>query len=185
LGVACAPVVAQDKHGPALARSVEKELARARRLGYGYVEMGGWAVAKELRCTTEAVRMVVTVYALARLMGGALGISTVTRRHASSSILRRMGGAPLNCGKDEVSTYYDPNYRCEMEILRFDSDLPGDAYEGSVRRCHAALVRTPVIVPETILGSAISFKQRQTPVSPNLLVERNVTNSGLSVAVIS
>jgi hypothetical protein len=185
LGVAYAPVAAEDKLGPALARSVERELARARRLGYGYVEMGGWAIAKELRCTTEAVRMVVTIYALARMMGGALGISTVTTRHASSSILRRMGGAPLTCGKDEASTYYDPSYGCEMEILRFDSDRPSDACEGAVRRCHAALVRTPVIVPEAVPDSAILLEQRQTPASPNLLLEQNGTNSGLRVAVTS
>jgi len=149
LGVAHAPVTAEDDHGPVLERAVEGELVRARRLGYGYVEMGGWAIAKELRCTTEAVRMVVTMYALARLMGGALGISTVTTRHGSSSILRRMGAAPLTCGSEEASTYYDSNYGCQMEILRFDSDRPSGTYEGAIRRCQAALVRTPVIVPET------------------------------------
>ncbi len=149
LGVAHAPLTPNGNHKPVLERAVEGELARARGLDYGYVEMGGWAITEKLRCTTEAVRMVVTIYALARMMGGALGISTVTTRHASSSILRRLGGAPLTCGNEEVSSYYDPNYGCEMEILRFDSDRPSDIYEPAVRRCHAVLARTPVIVPET------------------------------------
>jgi hypothetical protein len=149
LGVAHTPLVADGDRRPKLERAVEGELARARRLGYRYVEMGGWAITEQLRCTTEAVRMVVTIYALARMMGGALGISTVTTRHASSSILRRLGGAPLTCESEEVPAYYDPNYGCEMEILRFDSDHPSETYEPAIRRCHAALARTPVIVPET------------------------------------
>ncbi len=148
LGVAHTPLAAAHRR-PILEDAVEAELARARRLAYGYVEMGGWAVTEELRCTTEAVRMVVTIYALARLMGGALGISTVTTRHGSSSILRRLGGASLNCANEELSTYYDPNYRCEMEILRFDSDRPSEAYEPAIRRCRAVLARTPLIVPAT------------------------------------
>ncbi len=155
LGVAQAPVTRRGQHRPTLERAVEGELARARRLDYGYVEMGGWAIAEKLRCTTEAVRMVVTIYALARMMGGALGISTVTTRHASSSILRRLGGAPLTSESEEVAPYFDPNYGCEMEILRFDSDRPTDTYEEAIRRCHAVLAHTPVIVPETTEVNAV------------------------------
>jgi hypothetical protein len=150
LGVARVPLAAEPNRKPVLERAVEGELARARRLDYGYVEMGGWAITEKRRCTSEAVRMVVTIYALARMMGGALGISTVTTRHASSSILRRLGGAPLTCGSEEVSPYHDPNYGCEMEILRFDSDCPSDVYEPAIRRCHAVLACTPVIVPEAV-----------------------------------
>jgi hypothetical protein len=120
LGVAKTPLAEDQRMRPVLERAVEGELVRARELGYGYVEIGGWAIAEDVRCTCDAVRMVVTMYALARMFGGALGISTVTKRHASSSILRRLGGAPLTDGEKEVSPYYDPKYGCEMEILRFD-----------------------------------------------------------------
>lgn len=148
LGVFHTPLAEDKDCRPLLQKSVEGELARARNLGYWYVEMGGWAITEELRCTTEAVRMVVTIYALARLMGGALGISTVTTRHGSSSILRRLGGSSLTSGNQEATTYYDPNYQCEMEILRFDSDRPSETYERSIQRCQNVLARTPVIVPE-------------------------------------
>ena len=148
LGVCHTPLSEDRNSRPVLQQAVEGELARARRLGYWYVEMGGWAIAEHLRCTTEAVRMVVTIYALARLMGGALGISTVTKRHGSSSILRRLGGSPLASEDQEATTYYDPHYQCEMEILRFDSDRPSDNYEGAVQRCQNVLARTPVILPE-------------------------------------
>jgi hypothetical protein len=149
LGVRHTPLADDRQNGPLLEKSVEKELARARKLGYWYVEMGGWAITEELRCTTEAVRMVVTIYALARMMGGALGISTVTTRHGSSSILRRLGGSSLTPGENQATTYYDPNYQCEMEILRFDSDHPSETYEGAIQRCQNALARTPVIRPES------------------------------------
>jgi hypothetical protein len=150
LGVAHTPLTAEKDRQPKLECAVETELARARRSGYKYVEMGGWAITEQLRCSTEAVRMVVTIYALARMMGGALGISTVTTRHASSSILRRLGGSPLTHAGEEVSTYFDPNYGCQMEILRFDSDRPSNTYESAIRRCQSLLERTPVVVPEKV-----------------------------------
>jgi hypothetical protein len=153
LGVFHTPLAEDEKRRPLLKKSVERELARARDLGYWYVEMGGWAIAEELRCTTEAVRMVVTIYALARMMGGALGISTVTTRHGSSSILRRLGGSSL--GEQEATTYYDPNYQCEMEILRFDSDRPSATYENAIQRCQNVLARTPVIRPGVLADAAI------------------------------
>jgi hypothetical protein len=148
LGVADTPLAEDRRRRPVLERAVEAELVRARGLGYGYVEIGGWVIAEDVRCTCDAVRMVVTMYALGRMLGGALGISTVTKRHASSSILRRLGGAPLTDGETEVSPYYDPKYRCEMEILRFDSDRPSEFYERAVRRCQTALTRTPFLAPE-------------------------------------
>lgn len=148
LNLAQSPLTANGRSRPLLEGAVGRELVRARNLGYGYVEMGGWAITEELRGTTEAVRMVVTIYALARILGGALGISTVTKRHASSSILRRLGGAPLTAGAEELSPYYDPGYNCEMEILRFDSDCPSKNYESAVRRCQDALTHIPFLAPE-------------------------------------
>lgn len=148
LSLAQSPLTANGRSRPLLERAVDRELVRARNLGYGYVEMGGWAITEELRGTTEAVRMVVTIYALARILGGALGISTATKRHASSSILRRLGGAPLTAGAEELSPYYDPSYNCEMEILRFDSDCPSKNYESAVRRCQDALAHIPFLAPE-------------------------------------
>jgi hypothetical protein len=148
LGVSRSPLGQDRTTRPVFERAVENELERARELGFGYVEMGGWAVAEKLRCSTEAVRMVVTIYALARCLGGALGISTVTTRHASSSILRRLGGSSLLCGHLGEATYFDPNYKCEMEILRFDSNCPSESFEGAIQRCQNMLAKMPVISPK-------------------------------------
>jgi hypothetical protein len=67
-------------------------------------------------------------YSLGRIRGGCLGITTATVRHCSSSILRRLGGATLEADGVTVPRYYDPRYRCDMEVLRFDSRNPNTKY---------------------------------------------------------
>jgi hypothetical protein len=110
--------------GASLRSAVESEIVRARRQGKAFSEVGGWAIAPEKRCTTEALRVAMATYSLARLLGGCVGISTATERHRSSSILRRIGGSPLEYGGASLPSYYDPKYRCRMEVLRFDSSSP-------------------------------------------------------------
>jgi hypothetical protein len=51
-------------------------------------------------------------------------------------------------GGEEVTPYYDPHYRCEMEILRFDSDHPNESYEHAIQRCQHSLAHMPVLTPE-------------------------------------
>ena len=126
-------------------RAIEAELRLAQRRRCSYVEMGGWVISEALRCTTEAVRMVLAAYGLAQLLGGALGISTVTTRHGSSSILRRIGGNSLLSRGVELPPYYDPYYRCEMEILRFDSARPSPRYRAWIEDSKAYLETVPVI----------------------------------------
>lgn len=133
--------------GQAFKSAVEEELATARERDVSYVEMGGWALSEELRCTMEAVRMVMTTYALARVLGGALGIGTATTRHNSSSILRRLGWKPLFVRGVALPAYYDPNYRCEMEVLRFDSHEPSPQYWNAVEDTCAELPAVSVISP--------------------------------------
>ena len=109
---------------------VEAELARARRFGLNYIEAGGWAVSPESRCTTEGLLLALGSFSLARLRGDCLGISTATVRHCSSSILRRLGGAPLKAGDATVPRYYrssiqlrdgDPSIRLAVSRQRYTS----------------------------------------------------------------
>ena len=109
-----------------------------------YVEAGGWALAPELRCTTEALHIALASYALGELLGGCLGLSTATVRHHSSSILRRLGGNTLVWDGRPLPPYYDPAYRCEMEIVRFDSRLPNPKYQALVNQLKAELAMAPV-----------------------------------------
>ena len=128
-------------------RGVEAELRRARHAGLRYVEVGGWAVAPESRCTSEGLVLALAGYSLGRIRGGCLGITTATVRHCSSSILRRLGGAPLASGESVVPRYFDPRYDCEMEILRFDSRYPGRKYSGLISLLQEKMRDIHVIAP--------------------------------------
>ncbi|MBI3279847.1 MAG: hypothetical protein HYZ57_08410, partial [Acidobacteria bacterium] len=110
--------------GQRLRAAVQADITDAHHRRLSYVEVGGWALASDVRCTTEALRIALSMYTLARLLNGALGITTVTTRHHSCSILRRLGGRSLLDDGVELPSYFDPVYKCEMEILRFDSASP-------------------------------------------------------------
>jgi hypothetical protein len=133
-----------DKWGKKLKTGIESELAYAREHDLAYVEAGGWALSEELRGTAEALRMALATFALARLLGGCLGISTATMRHCSASILQRIGGRPLQCDGLELPSYYDPQYKCEMAMVRFDSRSPNPKYEAWINDIQNHLLTIPV-----------------------------------------
>ena len=145
LGAYRSAIAQRDDWGPVLTTAVENELARARLEGLGFGEAGGWALARVLRFSREAVRMVLATYCLAQLLGEALVISTATVRNASADILRRIGGRSLAAGEVELPPYYDPRYKCEMELLRFDSRAPNPKYRGQMAELRSHLVAVPVI----------------------------------------
>jgi hypothetical protein len=132
----------------ALWRAVELELARARREGLGYAEVGGWAVAESSRCTSEGLVLALAGYSLGRILGGTLALTTATVRHCSSTILRRLGATDLSVDGRSVPSYHDPRYKCEMELLRFDSRHPSPKYRGLVELLKEKLSQVLVIAPQ-------------------------------------
>ena len=149
LSVSRSAIAKAEDWGPKLRWAIQADLQQARQRGIGYVECGGWALADDLRCSTEAVRMALSMYALARIFGGVLGVTTATTRHHSSDILRRIGGQSLKVGQLDVPPYYDPQYDCEMEILRFDSSAPQQRFESKVQTYEFDLSQTPVVQSES------------------------------------
>lgn len=131
--------------GAAFRKAVEAELQQARQRNVSYVEVGGWAIAPERRCTMEAARTALATYSLSRILGGCLGITTATVRHASSTLLRRIGGSPLHTDGGELPSYYDPQYTCAMEVLRFDSQAPALKYRALIDRLLDDMLSVPVI----------------------------------------
>jgi hypothetical protein len=130
-------------------KSVEAELRRARAECLRYAEVGGWAVSRNSRCTSEGLVLALAGYSFGRICGGALGITTATVRHCSSSILRRLGGASLEADGSPVPAYYDPRYRCEIELLRFDSRHPHPKFAGLVERLREKMATVQVIARPT------------------------------------
>lgn len=108
--------------------AVENDLRWAREHNFSYVEIGGWALAEEWRGTRAALEILVASYALSHLWGGCVGACTATARHSSSSILRRIGGSSLQLAGEPLPAYEDPQYGCEMELLRFDSCSPSSRF---------------------------------------------------------
>lgn len=169
LRVRVSPLARNPESKEHLWKSVQAEIDRARRENLRYVEVGGWAVAKNSRCTSEGLALALAGYSLGRICGGCLGITTATVRHCSSSILRRLGGAALELAGVAVPSYYDPRYRCEMEILRFDSREPNPRFNGLVERLRENMSRVRVItrpVVKAVESTTMIYDPRGWAASP-------------------
>lgn len=125
--------------------AVESGMEQARRRKVSYVEVGGWAISEERRWTVEALRIALATYGLARTLGGCIGITTATMRHCSASILRRLGGSTLPAGESGLPPYYDPQFKCDMEVLHFDSEYPAPKYDHVVDQLCSDILAVPVI----------------------------------------
>ncbi|MCP5110331.1 MAG: hypothetical protein GY953_05805 [bacterium] len=145
LGASSSALAHDENWGPMFRRAVKLEIARCAALGLAFVEVGGWALSEEIRSSGEALRTALASYALARTLGGCLGVGTVTVRHSSSRILRRIGGQSLLCDGREFPRYYDPRYQCELEILRFDSRHPNPRYRPMIDSLYEHLLAAPVV----------------------------------------
>lgn len=128
-----------------LREAVVEEMALARRRGIAFVEVGGWAVADEFRRTAQALDTALSTFALAESIGGCIGLTTATVRHCSARILRKLGGRSLQQAGRTVPSYFDPQYGCDMEILRFDSSAPSRRYLVQIERMAQSFRHLPVI----------------------------------------
>jgi hypothetical protein len=165
--------------GLALRRSVAAKLYTAQAENLRFLEPGGWALTPELRGTTEALRIALGSYALGELLGGCLGLSTATVRHRSASMLRRLGGRPLEWEGQILPPYYDPGYRCEMEVVSFDSRAPHPRYKIWIEQMATELLQTvifcqadePTLLSESLLSLANGIQLRAGPASVDALIQ--------------
>ena len=130
---------------PRLKKAVEAEMEHARDAHIAFGEVGGWAISPDRRLTMEPLRTILATYGLLELLGSCAGIATATRRHDSAPILRKIGLAPLVVDGTEVPSYFDPKYRCEMEVLRFDSRFPNPKFRSWIDELSSFLALAPVI----------------------------------------
>jgi hypothetical protein len=72
-------------------------------------------------------------------------MTTATFRHCSSVILQRLGGSRFEVDGITLPPYYDPRYKCMMEILRFDSREPNPKYDSLIDRLRDKLAETLVV----------------------------------------
>jgi len=171
-----AALARNSQWGEKLEAAVEEEVAWARLRGIGFVEVGGWALAHEIRCSMAALKIALASYSLARILGGCVSICTATLRHGSATMLRRVGATSIRFGREEMPPYFDPQYKCQMEILRFDSSAPNPKYEKAVEEIRVALLAAPVVSRISGLGqlqaavgsSDVRFGAPLHPVEPEI-----------------
>lgn len=125
--------------------AIESELARVRRFGFQLVEFGGWVLSQEFRGSTEAFRMALNAYAWTQLAGGCLGLTTATVKNGSASMLRRLGGSSLEAFGEPIPRYFDSEYNCDIEMLRFDSRTPNPEYDGRLAAAREKLSSATVV----------------------------------------
>lgn len=130
----------------ALLSALRSELAFSDYLDIPCVELGGWALGEEIRGTAEALRVALATYAFWQMLGGAISITTATRRHCASSILRRIGGRALTHDGIELPMYYDSQYDCQMEILKFYSWAPNPRFVPWIDQMKEELSQISIIV---------------------------------------
>ncbi len=142
--------------GQKVRRAVESEMARARSEDVRFGEVGGWAIAEEHRCGWEALRLVLATYGLLQLLGGCIGLATATVRHGSARILRKIGLTGLSGGDAPLAPYYEPQYGCQMEMLRFDSRRANERFMEWIEELASCLPTASVIAsaPSTRMLSA-------------------------------
>jgi hypothetical protein len=154
LGVAEAAPAQCEERSSAVRSAVEREIKKASLLGLGFGEAGGWALDRELRGSTAALRLVLSTYSLAQLLGDAIVLSTATLRNGSATILCRIGGEPLNLDTGELEDYYDPKYNCQMRLLRFDSRIPNPKYREGIQQHRIQLLNSTVVCPSQFVTAA-------------------------------
>lgn len=127
--------------------AVEDRLREARRRQVPIVELGGWVITEEARCSKVALEMAISIVSLADALGGAIGLSTTTTRHGSAAMMRKLGGVPLGVNGKEIPAYFDSTYQCEIQLLSYDSAQPPPQFAPLLDTMRKKLGQTPVICP--------------------------------------
>ena len=141
LAVSHSALASSPEYGPLLKTAVQHHIGQAISSGVRYGEAGMWALRPEARCSTAAVTIALATFAVAKALGGGLGITTATTRHGSSAILQRLGGSTF----PDLPSYYEPKYGCVIEILHFDSADLDARYQLRMERVEKELARCDII----------------------------------------
>jgi hypothetical protein len=131
--------------------AVEQDIKVARNSEMTVVEPGGWVIEEKSRGGADAVAIALSAFAWSQLIGGCLAYVTATVKHRSCAILRRLGGSPLKFQGLELPRYYDPEYECEMEILKFETRSLNSRFESSMAPLRVLLAQSPVVQAERAL----------------------------------
>ncbi len=143
LGASRSALARSQQYRHLLSKTIEEQIAIAKSQNIQYGEAGAWALRPEIRCSTAALNIVLTTYALATRLGGGIGITTATTRHNSASILRRLGGSNFA----GLPAYYDPEYGTTIEMIQFDQNHLSQQYRNKMRKIALELEDVEIVCP--------------------------------------
>lgn len=147
LRLASSSVARSGVWSPHVRDAVETELHHARLSGHTTIEPGGWVVDADLRGKFEAISLVIGAFALAQILGNCVGFMTATVKHGSSTILRRLGGRNLHAAGDPIPPFFEPDWGCDMELLRFDTTSLNPRFRATLAEARWQLKTAPLFSP--------------------------------------
>jgi hypothetical protein len=89
-------------------------------------------------------------------------------------MLKRMGGRPLSVAGVTLPAYFDPDYGCEMEILRFDSRAPSDRYRRHVERLIETAANSLVICAGVTAPAAEAARAIGLPLTTSVMASQEL-----------
>jgi hypothetical protein len=113
------------------------------------MEPGGWVLDEKLRGTSEATTIALSAIAWSQLMGECLAYVTATVKHGSCSIMRRLGGHSVHFGGQALPRYYEPDYQCEMELLRLQTQALNPKFDSMLAPLRHILASATVLQPDS------------------------------------
>ena len=130
--------------------AVESTLSEARQRQMHFGEPGGWVLSSDLRHGRDAIRLALGCFALAQRLGGAVGICSATHKNHSAKMLRRLGGERLGTATRPLPVFHEPQYDCDMELLRFDSSVVTPSYQGFVDELAWSLANSVPVLTDAV-----------------------------------
>jgi hypothetical protein len=128
--------------------------------GFALGESGGWAISREFQGRVAMLALPLAAWSFARIHSREIRVAATTERNGSAEMLRRMGGWRLKLRGEELPPFYDPGYKCKMELVCFDSDILNPKFEPAVRdlqilleeQCtvHSERMENKLVIPETV-----------------------------------
>jgi hypothetical protein len=79
-------------------------------------------------------------------MEDAFAVATVTTRHHSADILRRLGGFGLDHHGTELPGFFDSYHNCEMQIMGFNVPRLAPMFRSTVDDITRYLRKAPVLI---------------------------------------
>jgi hypothetical protein len=119
-----------------------------RARGFEPGESGGWAINPKYQNDPAMLALPLAGWSFSRIHSRLIWVAAAAERNGSTKILKRLCGWRLKLAGQELPPFYDAAYKCQMELLCFDSDIINPRFEPAVREFQMLLEEKCVGLPE-------------------------------------